>query len=78
MSSPPSHLTIYDHIHGSISKSNLKFFEIDGAVSASLGWRLGGKRDEVLGFGQNVAGCVHIDTVLSSVNGFIFRETSDG
>jgi hypothetical protein len=46
-----------------LGKSDLKFLEIDGTVARRAGGGLGRGGDEILYFGEDVAGCVHIDTV---------------
>jgi hypothetical protein len=48
-----------------LGKSDLKFLEIDGTVVRRAGGGFGRGGHEILYFGEDVAGCVHIDTVLS-------------
>ena len=45
-------------IASGIRRSDLKFFEVDGAVAGG-GFR--SKRDEGFDFGEDPAGCIHID-----------------
>jgi hypothetical protein len=51
-----------------LRKSDLEFLEIDGSVAGTrVGW---GERREVLDFGKGVAGCVHINSILSLATDF--------
>jgi hypothetical protein len=53
-------------VESGLRKSDFKLLEIDGTVAGRTGGGFGGRGDDVLYFGENVARCIHIDTVWSS------------
>jgi hypothetical protein len=58
-----------------LRKSDLKFLEIDGTVARRAGGCFGRGGGEIFYLGEDVTGCVHIDTVSIVSNQYKIKNT---